>query len=113
MIDIKYIIYATEEVDFERIEIEADSKEEAIRIYNQKWKNHEIESLDYNGNIRYVVNAMNSKFKCDNSYCHRTATKIVNIPNSFYPNDEPERCYYCDYHAKKAETREGATSMPK
>ena len=109
----KYIIHAVEETDFERLEIEADSKEEAIRIYHQKWSNHEIESVDYNGNIRYVVKAINSRFKCDNPYCRKMATKVVDCPSTLYPSEEPERSYYCDFHAKDAETRQGATSKPK
>ena len=109
----KYIIHAVEETDFERLEIEADSKEEAIKIYQQRWDNHEIESVDYNGNVRYVVKAINSRFKCDNSYCRKMATKVVDFPLHPSYEDEPERSYYCDVHAKDAETRQGATSKPK
>ncbi len=108
----KYIIHAVEETDFDRLEIEADSKEEAIKIYNQMWSDDKIVSIEYNGNIRYVVKAINSRFKCDNSYCRKIATKIVDCPSTSYPN-YPERYYFCDLHAKNAETRDGATSKPK
>ncbi len=108
----KYIIHAVEETDFDQLEIEANSKEEAIKIYNQKWDNDEIESVDYNGNVHYIVKAINSRFKCDNSNCRKIATKIVDCPNTSYPSYS-ERYYYCDFHAKNAETSEGATSKPK
>ena len=43
----KYIVQATQRVRFEEIVIEANSQEEARAIYNKKWNEGGIYSLDY------------------------------------------------------------------
>ena len=49
-------MYAIQGVEFNTLEIEADSKEEAIEAYNAKWNGVEVYSVDYRDDkIEYVV----------------------------------------------------------
>jgi hypothetical protein len=43
----KYIVQATQRMIFDEIIVEANSKEEAQAIYNKKWNEGKIYSLDY------------------------------------------------------------------
>ena len=52
----KYKVYAVQGVQFNELEIEADSKDEAIAIYNAKWDGVEVYSVDYRDDkIEYFV----------------------------------------------------------
>ncbi len=52
----KYKVYAVQGVQFNELEIEANSKEEAIAIYNAKWDGVEVYSVDYRDDkIEYFV----------------------------------------------------------
>jgi len=52
----KYKVYAIQGVQFNTLEIEADSEEEAKRIYNEKWDGVEVYSVDYRDDeIAYVI----------------------------------------------------------
>ena len=52
----KYKVYAVQGVQFNDLEIEANSKEEAISIYNAKWNGVEVYSVDYRDDkIEYFV----------------------------------------------------------
>jgi len=52
----KYKVYAIQGVQFNTLEIEADSEEEAERIYNEKWDGVEVYSVDYRDDeIAYVI----------------------------------------------------------
>ena len=53
---LKFKVYAIQGVEFNTLEIEADSKEEAIAIYNAKWNGAEVYSVDYRDDkVEYVV----------------------------------------------------------
>jgi len=45
--NMKYIVQATQRMRFEEMVIEANSQEEAQTIYNKKWNEGDIYSLDY------------------------------------------------------------------
>ena len=52
----KYKVYAIQGVQFNTLEIEANSNEDAIAIYNGKWDGVEVFSVDYRDDkIEYVV----------------------------------------------------------
>ena len=53
----KFKVYAIQGVEFSTLEIEADSKEEAIAAYDAKWDGGgEVFSMDYRGDkVEYVV----------------------------------------------------------
>ncbi len=52
----KYKVYAVQGVQFNELEIEANSKEDAIAIYNAKWDGVEVYSVDYRDDkIEYFV----------------------------------------------------------
>jgi hypothetical protein len=56
---VKYTVYAIQGVEFNTLEIEANSKEEAIAAYNKKWDGVEVYSVDYRDDkIEYVVEPM-------------------------------------------------------
>jgi hypothetical protein len=53
---VKFKVYAIQGVEFNTLEIEADSKEEAIAAYNEKWNGVEVYSVDYRDDkIEYIV----------------------------------------------------------
>jgi hypothetical protein len=52
----KYRVYAIQGVEFKTLEIEANSKGEAVAIYNRKWDGIEVYSVDYRDDkVEYVV----------------------------------------------------------
>lgn len=52
----KYKVYAIQGVEFNTLEIEANSKGEAVKAYNDKWDGREVYSVDYRDDkIEYVV----------------------------------------------------------
>ena len=52
----KYKVYAIQGVQFNTLEIEAGSKEEAKQKYNEKWDGIEVFSVDYRDDkIQYVI----------------------------------------------------------
>jgi hypothetical protein len=52
----KYKVYAIQGVEFNTLEIEANSKEQAIAAYNDKWDGVEVFSVDYRDDkIEYFV----------------------------------------------------------
>jgi hypothetical protein len=53
---VKYKVYAIQGVEFNTLEIEADSKEQAIAAYNDKWSGNGVFSVEYRDDkIEYVV----------------------------------------------------------
>ena len=52
----KFKVYAVQGVEFNTLVIDADSQEEAIAVYNEKWDGVEVYSVDYRDDkIEYVV----------------------------------------------------------
>ena len=52
----KFKVYAVQGVQFNTLVIDADSKEEAVAAYNEKWDGIEVYSVDYRDDkIEYVV----------------------------------------------------------
>jgi hypothetical protein len=56
VVAVKFKVYAIQGMEFETLEIEAFSRQEAITIYKNRWRAGEVESLDYLGdNVEYVI----------------------------------------------------------
>ncbi len=54
--NMKFKVYAIQGVQFNTLEIEASSKEEAQKIYNEKWDGVEVYSVDYRDDeVKYVI----------------------------------------------------------
>ena len=52
----KFKVYAVQGVQFNTLVIDADSKEKAIAVYNEKWNGIEVYSVDYRDDkVEYVV----------------------------------------------------------
>jgi hypothetical protein len=53
---VKYKVYAIQGVEFNTLEIEANSKGEAVAAYNERWYGGGVFSVDYrHDKIEYVV----------------------------------------------------------